>query len=178
MIVIFGPAGVGKSTQAQILADKLDRKWLSAGQIIRDSGKFNDFTSKAAMIDEKTLIELISGAVADVEREGKDVVFDGQPGSPEQVSYWVESGLMDKVECVLVLKAPEEVLIERLSGRGREDDDISNWKKKIDYFEQKIYSFLTEIESHGKQIFEIDGNGSIEEVSDRVWRKLEAKKIV
>lgn len=59
MIMIYGPAGAGKSTQGQLLAQKLGRKWLSAGQIIRDSGRFEEFTKQGKMIDEKLLVELI-----------------------------------------------------------------------------------------------------------------------
>ena len=40
MIILFGPAGSGKSTQGRLLADKFGWKWLSVGQVLRDSGRF------------------------------------------------------------------------------------------------------------------------------------------
>src|SRR5574344_676096 len=168
IIMIYGPAGVGKTTQAQILADKLGRKWLSAGQIIRDSQLFNNFTSKGAMIEEKTLVELLKNAFNDASKAGKDVVFDGQPGTPEQVEMLKNAGILDRVEYVILLKAPEEELIKRLSSRGREDDNVDVWKTKIKYFEQKSYSFLTEMKRQNVKVFEIDGCGTIEQVADKI----------
>lgn len=168
MIAIYGPAGAGKSTQGQLLASKLGRKWLSAGEIIRNSGEFKDFTSKGAMIDERTLVRLIFEAVVEAEREGKDVVFDGQPGSPEQIEYWREAGLLDRLECVVVLEVPEEESIRRLSKRGRDDDNLEVWKRKFRHYEQKICSFLTPVEEAKIPIYYVDGNGSPEEVLNRI----------
>lgn len=168
MIAIYGPAGAGKSTQGQLLAKKLGRKWLSAGEIIRNSGKFNDFTKKGAMIDERTLVRLISTAVKEANSEGYDVVFDGQPGSPEQIDYWREAGLLDKLECVILLTVPEEESIRRLKDRGRADDNMSVWKAKLAHFEQKIYSFLTPVKSAKIPIYEISGLGTPSDVLTRI----------
>ena len=168
MIAIYGPAGAGKSTQGQMLAESLGRKWLSAGEIIRNSGKFGDFTSKGAMIDERTLVRLIFDAVKEAEQEGKDVVFDGQPGSPEQIEYWREAGLLDRLEYVIVLEVPEEESIRRLSKRGRDDDNLEVWKRKFQHYEQKICSFLTPVKEAKIPVYYIDGVGRPEEVLGRL----------
>ncbi len=172
MIAIYGPAGAGKSTQGQLLAERLGREWLSAGEIIRNSGKFKDFTAKGAMIDERTLVRLIFDAVEEVRREGKEVVFDGQPGSPEQIDYWREVGLLDRLECVVILEVPEEESIRRLSKRGREDDNLEVWKKKFQHYEQKICSFLTPVREAKIAIYRIDGVGTREEVLERMLEKI------
>lgn len=171
MIAIYGPAGAGKSTQGQMLASKLGRKWLSAGEIIRNSGEFDDFTAKGAMIDERTLVRLIFDAVVKAEKEGKDVVFDGQPGSPEQISYWKDAGLLDRLECVIVLEVPEEESINRLSKRGRDDDNFEVWKRKFRHYEQKICSFLAPVKEAKIPIYHIDGMGRPEDVLERLVSK-------
>jgi len=168
IIMFYGPAGVGKTTQAKLLAEKLGRKWLSAGEIIRNSQQFGEFTAKGAMIDEDILVKLLSDAFNEAEKEGVDVVFDGQPGSMEQVKMLNDAGVLEKVEKIIYLSAPREVLIERLSGRGREDDNIDVWNRKIDYFEQKIYSFLTDMKRYNIPVFEVDASGNIEEIQDRI----------
>lgn len=172
MIAIYGPAGAGKSTQGQLLAKKLGREWLSAGEIIRNSGEFSDFTAKGAMIDERTLVRLIFDAVSKVEAEGKDVVFDGQPGSPEQISFWREAGLLDKLECVILLEVPKEESIRRLSERGRDDDNMEVWERKFRHYEQKICSFLAPVREAEIPIFAVDGVGEIEEVNKRISSKI------
>lgn len=168
MILIYGPAGSGKSTQGKLLAEKLQRTWLSAGQLIRDSHRFDEYTSKGAMIPEQILVDLLWENMNEVFQKGGDVVFDGQPGSKEQVGMLEEKGVFKHTEFVVLLKVPEEELLKRLAGRGREDDNIEVWKQKISYFEQKSYSFLTEIKQKNVPVYEVDGMGSIEEINQRI----------
>ena len=42
MVIFFGPAGSGKSTQGRIVADKYGWRWLSVGQVLRDAGEFDE----------------------------------------------------------------------------------------------------------------------------------------
>lgn len=175
MILIYGPAGSGKSTQGKLLAEKLGRTWLSAGQLIRDSHRFDEYTSKGAMIPEEILVDLLWENMEAEFKKGKDVVFDGQPGSVEQVTMLEERGVFAHTEFVVILKVPEEELLKRLAERGREDDNIEVWRQKITYFEQKSYSFLKEVERKNIKVFEVDGLGTIDEVNERIMNLFKEK---
>ena len=174
MILIYGPAGSGKSTQGRLLAEKMGRTWLSAGQLIRDSHRFDEFTSKGAMIPENILVDLLWENMNAVFEKGGDVIFDGQPGSVDQVGMLEKVGVFAHTEFVVLLSVPEGELLKRLAERGREDDNIEVWKQKISYFEQKSYSFLTEMKSRGVKIFEVDGMGSVEEVNERIMKLVQS----
>lgn len=117
------------------------------------------------MIDEKVLVGLIAGEVKKAEDEGKEVIFDGQPGSAEQVDFLEEAGILEKVKGIIVIKVSREELFKRLAQRGRDDDNEQVWRKKIDYFEQKIYTFIEALERKGMKVLEVDGNSNIEQVT-------------
>ena len=152
----------------------MGRTWLSAGQLIRDSHRFDEFTSKGAMIPENILVDLLWENMNAVFEKGGDVIFDGQPGSVDQVGMLEKVGVFAHTEFVVLLSVPEEELLKRLAERGREDDNIEVWKQKISYFEQKSYSFLTEMKTRGVKIFEVDGMGSVEEVNERIMKLVQS----
>ena len=106
-------------------------------------------------------------------RKGGEVIFDGQPGTVEQVGMLEKVGILSHTEFVVLLSVPEKELLKRLAGRGREDDNIEVWKQKISYFEQKSYSFLIEMKRRGVKICEVDGVGSVEEVNERIMKLIQ-----
>ena len=96
------------------------------------------------------------------------MVVDGQPGSAEQINYWREAGLLDRLEGVVVLEVPEEESIRRLSKRGRDDDNLEVWQRKFRHYEQKICSFLAPVKEAKIPVYYIDGVGSPEDVLKRI----------
>ena len=126
------------------------------------------------MIPENILVDLLWENMNAVFEKGGDVIFDGQPGSVDQVGMLEKVRVFAHTEFVVLLSVPEEELLKRLAERGREDDNIEVWKQKISYFEQKSYSFLTEMKSRGVKIFEVDGMGSVEEVNERIMKLVQS----
>ena len=60
MIIFFGPAGSGKSTQGRIIADKYGWRWLSVGQVLRDTGEFDEILKKGELVDDKEVVNLMN----------------------------------------------------------------------------------------------------------------------
>ena len=166
MIMIFGPAGAGKSTQAELLARKLGRKALSVGQICRE--EFAAYTKNGDMVPQGELAKAVMRRVRAVEDDGYGVVLDGQPWGGDFIADMKAAGMLAAIEVALVLDVPREECLRRLSSRGRADDWEEVWNKKLDMFEQKIYTFLAGLEKEGVAVKHIDGMGTVEEVSSRI----------
>ena len=176
MIMVYGPAGAGKSTQGRMLAAELGRTWLSAGQLIRDSKRFEEYTQTGAMIPEELLVALLTENMHRELKSGKNVVFDGQPGSVEQVEMLENTGIFQEVEFVVDIRVDEDELYRRLSLRGREDDNMAVWQRKINYYLEKSVPCLAEMKKKGLKVYEVDGNGDEETVNQRILALVETEK--
>ena len=176
MIMIYGPAGAGKSTQGRMLAAELGRTWLSAGQLIRDSKRFEEYTQMGAMIPEELLVALLTENMYREIELGEDVVFDGQPGSVEQVEMLEKTGIFQEVEFVVDIRVDETELYRRLSLRGREDDNLAVWQRKINYYREKSVPFLAKMKEKGLKVYEVDGNGDEKTVNQRILALVETEK--
>lgn len=164
MIMIYGPAGSGKSTQGSILAEKISGRALSVGQICRD--KFAEYTKTAAMVPEDELALAVLQEVKDAEDAGYAVILDGQPWTRESKGSEI---LSNATNGVIIIDVPREESIKRLSSRGRDDDMLSNWNKKLDMFESRMPGYEALLAEKNVPIYHVDGVGEIEEVAERIW---------
>jgi adenylate kinase len=163
MIMIYGPAGSGKSTQGLILAKKMSGKALSVGQICRE--KFAEYTKTAAMVPEDELATAVLAEVKAAENEGYPVVLDGQPWSKDSRGSEI---LSNATSGVIVIDVPREESIRRLAGRGRDDDLLTNWYKKLDMFEARMPEYESLLKSKNIPVYHVDGVGTIDEVTERI----------
>ena len=171
MIIFFGPAGSGKSTQGRIIADKFGWRWLSVGQVLRDTGEFDEILKKGELVDDETVVRLMNKQIAFAEAEGMEVVLDGYPRDTKQTEIMLadkESEFFGKISGAIVLEVPVEELWKRIEERGREDDTEEVVKHRFEIFEQNICSILPLLEQKGVKIEKVDGVGSFEEVTDRI----------
>lgn len=164
MIMIYGPAGSGKSTQGELLAEKIEGKALSVGQICRE--KFFEYTKTAAMVPEDELAKAVLKEVKTVEGQGLPVILDGQPWSKDSKGSEILSSATDGV---IIIDVPREESIKRLSGRGRDDDEVANWNKKLDMFETRMPEYETILASKNIPVYHVDGVGSIPEITARIY---------
>ncbi len=163
MIMIYGPAGSGKSTQGAILAEKISGKALSVGQICRDN--FAEYTKTAAMVPEDELAISVLGEVKKAEDAGFSVILDGQPWTRESKGSEI---LSNATNGVIVIDVPREESIARLSSRGRDDDQLSNWNKKLDMFSERMPIYETMLVEKNVPVYHVSGVGTIEEVAERI----------
>lgn len=125
-IILLGPPGAGKGTQAKKLTKKLNAVQIATGDIFRYNIKNETELGKQAKsyIDEGKLvpddltIDLVWDAIDKVE-DGKSILLDGFPRNITQAEA-LDEGMKDrnsKIDYVINIRVPDELLIERISGR-------------------------------------------------------------
>ena len=173
MIILFGLAGSGKGTQGKALSEIFGWKWLSVGQVIRNTGAYKELTDNGKLVPDEEVIKLMDKQIEKAEAEGFDVILDGYPRSEVQAKYLLEKKAND-IDGAIILEVPKEELYERLALRGRDDDqERESINRRFEIFEQNICSILPLLEANNIPIERINGAGPIPEVTDRLVKVVE-----
>ena len=168
MIILCGLAGSGKGTQGKALSEIFGWRWLSVGEVIRQTGDFKDIIDRGELIPDEKVIELMNKQIEKDEAEGFEVILDGYPRNKEQAE-WMVNNIPEKIDGAIILEVPKAELLERLALRGRDDDkERESIEKRFEIFEQNIYSILPLLEAKNIPIERVDGLGTVEEVTDRL----------
>ena len=165
MIILFGPAGSGKSTQGRLLADKFGWQWLSVGQVLRDSGRFAETLREGKLVNDDQVIEIMNYEIEKADAEGENVILDGYPRDEYQAKWMLDNGMMKDVEMVVVLNVPKDELWNRIEKRGREDDTREVVERRFSVFHENIEAILGLFDEANVKVVEVDGVGSFEEVT-------------
>jgi len=186
MIVIFGSQGSGKSTQCEILVEKHGWKWLSTGQMFRDS---NDpeamaYINRGELVpDEITNKILVAALDAESTRDEKGgVILDGYPRKIEQAKYLVqhntESYGQHNINLALMLDVDKDEVMKRMLLRGRDDDTPEGIEKRLSIYHAAINLILDYFVKQNIPVARVNGVGSIEEIYERIETELARQGIV
>ncbi len=168
MIILFGLAGSGKGTQGKALSEIFGWRWLSVGDVIRQTGEFKEIIDRGELIPDEAVINLMNKQIEKAEAEGFDVILDGFPRDKDQAE-WLMEHMPEKIDGAIILEVPKDELFERLALRGRDDDmERESIERRFEIFEQNIYSILPLLEANNIPVEYVDGVGLVEEVTDRL----------
>lgn len=170
-IILIGIQGSGKSTQGNILSEKLDIPYLSTGHIFRNLAKEKTplgrqiklVMNAGLLISDRRTIKIVSDYLRRPDYE-KGYIMDGFPRTLNQAEKF-ENGI-DKV---VYLRITDKEALWRISGRNeeREDDTLLAIRKRIDLFHKFTEPVIEYYRSKGKLV-EIDGEKSVEEISKEI----------
>lgn len=174
MIILFGPAGSGKSTQGEIIAEKYGCAWLSIGEMLRERAKTDaemaEVMRVGGLVDDRLVVRIMDEEIA--KTDGKMVILDGYPRNLWQAEWLVKHDALRNVGGTLVLDGDRENLVKRLLLRGRPDDTEEVIRGRFNLFDKTMSEILPLLEGAGVRIEKVDCVGSIEEVTERIEKQL------
>lgn len=176
-IILIGIQGSGKSTQGNILSEKLNVPYLSSGHIFRQMsqektpwGRYVKETLNAGyLIPDEKAIPIIEEYLAKPEYSN-GYILDGFPRTTKQAEDFTNG-----VDRVIYLRVSDKEALWRLSGRMeegvREDNTLQAIRKRIQLFHDVTEPVLDYYRTHGR-LLEVDGEKSIEEVTEQIVNEL------
>lgn len=176
MIIFLGPAGSGKSTQGRKIADTYGWRWLSVGQVLRDTGEFDDTLKNGHLVDDETVVRLMNKQIAFADAEGMEIILDGYPRDKKQTEIMLndkDTEFFNKVSGAILLDVPKQELLRRIEERGRNDDTREVVERRLNIFEQNIYSILPLLEEQNIPVVKVDGVGEFDEVTSRITKVIQ-----
>lgn len=168
-ILLIGPQGSGKSTQASLLAEFLGLPKISTGDIFRELAQGNSeegrrirqVMSEGGLIDDTETAKIVEQRLKEEDcRNG--FILDGYPRNKEQRQLFDP-----KFDKVVDLEVADSEVMKRLLARRREDDTMEAIKKRLDLYHEQTSPLLDYYKNQGILV-EINGIGSIEEIQNRI----------
>lgn len=161
-LLIFGPQGAGKGTQAALLAPYFGIPHISTGDIFRANIAANTPMGKQVaaalaagdLVPDSVTQAMLAARLLEVDAQ-QGFLLDGFPRTPEQAE-WLDAQVEgDGLDAVILLTVPDEELLRRSLLRGREDDTTATISRRL-----AIYHELTEplLRFYGRLVITIDGN--------------------
>jgi adenylate kinase len=179
-LVIMGPPGVGKGTQAKALAQGNGWVQLSTGEVFRDhirrqtdlGRRVKDYLARGEYVPDDVTIRMVRAKLEDVSPNTR-VLFDGYPRTVEQARALdkLAEEMGRRVAGVLLLDAPREDLVARLNGRAtaehRADDTPEIIANRLEVYDEQTRPVISYYEDRGL-VRRVNGVGSVREVTDRL----------
>ncbi|MGZ5197413.1 MAG: adenylate kinase [Kaistella sp.] len=186
-IVLFGPPGSGKGTQAQNLIEKFNLKQISTGDLFRYNMKngtalgilAKSYIDKGELVpDQVTTDMLIEEVKKPTNTNG--FIFDGYPRTANQTEALesiVKEVLNDEISVCLSLIVNDEILVERLLKRGEtsgrtDDSNEEIIRNRIKEYYTKTAEVAELYKQQGKYV-EINGVGGIDEIAAKLFAEVE-----
>ena len=179
-IIIFGPPGAGKGTQAKFLINKLKSYQISTGEMLREEIKKETEIGKKIInnmndgkfVDDEIINKLIKKIIFDKQKKNK-LILDGYHRTLEQAKN-LNSWLTDsdqKIDFIFFLNVNKNIIIERIKKRKiiekRSDDDLETFIKRYDTYMETTKPVL-DFYSKNSNFHEIDGSDEIEQITNKI----------
>ena len=182
-LIILGPQGSGKGTQAKLLAEKYGLSHISSGELLREEAEsgsekgklISKILNSGELMPFETVLEVLEPRLR---AQTSGFILDGTPREMSQAEY-LDSFLAElkiNIDRVIVLDIPREESISRLAKRasleGRSDDTPEAINERLELYQNKTLPVIDYYRKQGK-ILVIDGTPDIDTIHRDIVAKLE-----
>lgn len=177
-VVLLGPPGAGKGTQAAILSEKLGIPHISTGDLFRANIgqgtplglEAKSYTDAGKLVPSEITNRMVEQRISEPDA-ANGFLLDGYPRTVDQAEAF-EQILDDhgtKLDAVISFVVDEDVVVERMLGRGRADDNEDVIRTRMRVYREETAPLL---EYYKALVKSVDGMGEIEEINERAMAAL------
>ncbi|RVW04406.1 adenylate kinase [Rhodococcus spongiicola] len=177
-LVLLGPPGAGKGTQAAILSEKLGVPHISTGDLFRANiGQETPLGLEAKryldagdLVPSEITNRMVKARVAEPDA-ANGFLLDGFPRTVDQAKALEDilAGLDAKLDAVLAFDVDDDVVVERMLARGRADDTEDVIRNRMRVYREETAPLL---DYYASQVVTVDAVGAVEEVNARALAAL------
>jgi adenylate kinase len=181
--VILGKQGAGKGTQGERLCDHFNTQHLSTGQLFRDSAaagvpaglRAKEFMDRGELVPDDLVVDVVAERFSNPAEVEHGFVLDGFPRTETQAEALDQIlGDTHPLDLVIDLDVPEEMVIDRLLGRGREDDTRESISRRLELYDSETRPLIDLYRKRGL-LARVDGVGDEDEVFQRLLDAIDAR---
>jgi len=177
-VVLVGPPGAGKGTQAAALSGKLGVSHISTGELFRQhigeetelGHRVKGYLDAGQLVPDELTNEMVQDRLAEPDT-AHGFLLDGFPRNVSQADLLkkILAETDDGLDAVIELQVDEDILVDRLMARGRADDTESVIRHR-----QQVYRSETAplLDYYEELLVTVDGVGGVDEVTDRILAAL------
>ncbi len=181
-VVLLGAPGAGKGTQSALLAERLGVPAVSTGDLLREAvaagtalGKrVADVLAAGKLVEDGLMAEVVGKRLARPDA-ARGFLLDGYPRTEEQARTLrrLLDGLDGELDAVVYLRVPEETLVRRALGRGRQDDREEVVRERLRLYHENTEPLIGYYRERGL-LREVDGARPMGEVTSQILSALGA----
>ena len=183
-LVLFGPPGSGKGTQAARLSDDLGFRQLATGDLLRAARaagtelgqRAAEYMDRGDLVPDEVIVAMVREAIA---RAGDEaIVLDGFPRSVPQADALAEVLQADgrDLSGAVLIDVPDDTVVERISsrGQGRSDDNPETVRERLRVYHAETAPLVDYYDVRGL-LRRVDGSGDPDAVYEQVRRSAEQR---
>ena len=177
-LILFGPPGAGKGTQADRVVQTYGLLHLSTGNLLRAAiaqgtplgKKVKSILDSGELVSDDIVLDLVAEEIAKPEA-GSGVIFDGFPRTVPQAAGLDQrlEAMGKKVDLLIHLIVPDDMITQRIlsRGEGRSDDTPEKIAKRLEVYGSETEPVLGHYRTVGVA-HDVDGTGTVEEIFSRI----------